>query len=155
MRVYREVLGLEGGSRERSVEFLAQMARRSGLSAAPFFESLLRWGPTDTARVAAAAYLAGEGREDTVLEVMESLQPPLLTLTLLTGLVDVIASRPATPRRIERLIAFGKRFEDETHYTTVYLGDFTGRDVKRVIRRAVAEALVRRDAPDVTDWPRE
>jgi hypothetical protein len=155
MRAYRELLGLEGASREKSVDFLAQMARSAGLYATPFFETVLRWGPTDTARVAAAAYLASEGREDDVLEVLESLQPPLLTLTLLTGLVDAVASRPATPRLIERLIAFGRRFEDDTHYTTLYLGDFTGRDVKRVIRRAIAESLVRRDAPDAADWPRE
>jgi len=155
MRAYRELLGLENDSRERSVEFLAQAARTAGVSATPLFEILLRWGPTDTARVSAAAYLASEGREAVVLEVLESLQPPLISLTLVKGLADVIASRPVPPPFIDRLIAFGKRFEDETHYTTIYLGDFTGRDVKRVIRRAIAEALVRRDAPDAMDWPHD
>ena len=57
--------------------------------------------------------------------------------------------------RIDRLIAFGTRFEDATHYTTLLLGDFTGRDVKRVIRRTIAESLLRRDAPDTAGWPRE
>jgi len=155
MRVYRELLGLEGGSREKSVDFMAQLARGYGLDATPLFEGVLRFGPTDTARVAAAAYLAEQGREETVLEVLESLQPPVLTMTLLSGLADVLAARPATAARIDRLTAFGKRFEDATHYTTLILGDFTGRDVKRVIRRAVAESLLRRDAPDTADWPRE
>jgi hypothetical protein len=155
MRVYRELLGLEGGSREKSVDFMAQLARGYGLDATPLFEGVLRFGPTDTARVAAAAYLAEQGREETVLEVLESLQPPVLTMTLLSGLADVLAARPATTARIDRLIAFGKRFEDGTHYTTLLLGDFTGRDVKRVIRRAIAESLLRRDAPDTADWPRE
>jgi len=155
MRVYRELLGLEGGSREKSVDFMAQLARGYGLDATPVFEGVLRFGPTDTARVAAAAYLAEQGREETVLEVLESLQPPVLTMTLLSGLADVLAARPATAGRIDRLTAFGKRFEDATHYTTLLLGDFTGRDVKRVIRRAIAESLLRRDAPDTADWPRE
>jgi len=155
IRVYRELLGLEGGSREKSVDFMAQLARGYGLDATPLFEGVLRFGPTDTARVAAAAYLAEQGREETVLEVLESLQPPVLTMTLLSGLADVLAARPATAARIDRLTAFGKRFEDATHYTTLILGDFTGRDVKRVIRRAVAESLLRRDAPDTADWPRE
>lgn len=155
MRVYRELLGLEGGSREKSVDFMAQLARGYGLDATPLFEGVLRFGPTDTARVAAAAYLAEQGREETVLEVLESLQPPVLTMTLLSGLADVLAARPATAARIDRLIAFGKRFEDATHYTTIFLGDFTGLDVKRVLRRAVAESLLRRDAPDTADWPRE
>jgi len=155
MRVYRELLGLEGGSREKSVDFMAQLARGYGLDATPLFEGVLRFGPTDTARVAAAAYLAEQGREETVLEVLESMQPPVLTMTLLSGLADVLAARPATAARIDRLTAFGKRFEDATHYTTLILGDFTGRDVKRVIRRAVAESLLRRDAPDTADWPRE
>ena len=155
MRVYRELLGLEGGSREKSVDFMAQLARGYGLDATPLFEGVLRFGPTDTARVAAAAYLAEQGREETVLEVLESLQPPVLTMTLLSGLADVLAARPATAARIDRLTAFGKRFEDATHYTTLLLGDFTGRDVKRVIRRAIAESLLRRDAPDTADWPRE
>jgi hypothetical protein len=155
MRVYRELLGLEGGSREKSVDFMAQLARGYGLDATPLFEGVLRFGPTDTARVAAAAYLAEQGREETVLEVLESLQPPVLTMTLLSGLADVLAARPATAARIDRLVAFGKRFEDATHYTTLLLGDFTGRDVKRVIRRAIAESLLRRDAPDTADWPRE
>ena len=155
MRVYRELLGLEGGSREKSVDFMAQLARGYGLDATPLFEGVLRFGPTDTARVAAAAYLAEQGREETVLEVLESLQPPVLTMTLLSGLADVLAARPATADRIGRLTAFGKRFEDAAHYTTLLLGDFTGRDVKRVIRRAIAESLLRRDAPDTADWPRE
>jgi len=155
MRVYRELLGLEGGSREKSVDFMAQLARGYGLDATPLFEGVLRFGPTDTARVAAAAYLAEQGREETVLEVLESLQPPMLTMTLLSGLADVLAARPATAARIDRLTAFGKRFEDATHYTTLLLGDFTGRDVKRVIRRAIAESLLRRDAADTADWPRE
>jgi len=155
LRVYRELLGLESGSRERSVDFMAQLARGYGLDATLPFEGVLRFGPTDTARVAAAAYLAEQGREDTVLDVLESLQPPVLTMTLLTGLVDVLAARPAAPARIERLIAVGKRFEDDTHYTTLLLGDFTGKDVKRIIRRAIAESLLRRDAPDAAAWPRE
>ena len=155
MRVYRELLGLEGGSREKSVDFMAQLARGYGLDATPLFEGVLRFGPTDTARVAAAAYLAEQGREEAVLEVLESLQPSVLTMTLLSGLADVLAARPATAARIDRLIAFGKRFEDATHYTTLLLGDFTGRDVKRVIRRAIAESLLRRDAPDTAGWPRE
>jgi hypothetical protein len=155
MRVYRELLGLEGGSREKSVDFMAQLARGYGLDATPLFEGVLRFGPTDTARVAAAAYLAEQGREETVLEVLESLQPPVLTMTLLSGLADVLGARPATAARIHRLAAFGQRFEDATHYTTLLLGDFTGRDVKRVIRRAIAESLLRRDAPDTADWPRE
>ena len=155
MRVYRELLGLEGGSREKSVDFMAQLARGYGLDATPLFEGVLRFGPTDTARVAAAAYLAEQGREETVLEVLESLQPPVLTMTLLSGLADVLAARPATAARIDRLTAFGKRFEDATHYTTLLLGDFTGRDVKRVIRRAIAESLLRRDAADTAEWPRE
>src|SRR5215470_16881100 len=137
MRVYRELLGLEGGSREKSVDFLAQLARGYGVDATPLFEAVLRFGPSDTARVAAAAYLAEQGREDTVLEVLESLRPPVLTMTLLSGLADVLAARPAVADRIERLIAFGARFEDATHYTTLLLGDFTGKDVKRVIRRAI------------------
>jgi hypothetical protein len=155
MRVYRELLGLEGGSREKSVDFMAQLARGYGLDATPLFEGVLRFGPTDTARVAAAAYLAEQGRDETVLEVLESLQPPVLTMTLLSGLAEVLAARPATAARIDRLTAFGKRFEDATHYTTLLLGDFTGRDVKRVIRRAIAESLLRRDAADTADWPRE
>ena len=155
MRVYRELLGLEGGSREKSVDFMAQLARGYGLDATPLFEGVLRFGPTDTARVAAAAYLAEQGREETVLEVLESLQPPVLTMTLLSGLADVLAARPATAARIDRLIAFGTRFDDAAHYTTLLLGDFTGRDVKRVIRRAIAESLLRRDAPDTAGWPRE
>ena len=155
MRVYRELLGLEGGSREKSVDFMAQLARGYGLDATPLFEGVLRFGPSYTARVAAAAYLAEQGREETVLEVLESLQPPVLTMTLLSGLADVLAARPATAARVERLTAFGKRFEDATHYTTLLLGDFTGRDVRRVIRRALAESLLRRDAADTADWPRE
>ena len=153
MRVYRELLGLEAGAREKSVDFMAQLARGYGMDATPLFEGVLRFGPTDTARVAAAAYLAEQGREDTVLEVLESLRPPVLTLTLLRGLVDVLAARPATADRIERLVAIGNRFEDATHYTTLVLGDFTGRDVKRAIRRAIAESLLRRDAPAATSWP--
>ena len=155
MRVYRELLGLEGASREKSVDFMAQLARGFGLDATPLFEGVLRFGPSDTARVAAAAYLAEQGREETVLEVLESLQPPVLTMTLLAGLADVLASRPATATRVERLIAFGRRFEDTAHYTTLLLGDFTGRDVKRVVRRAIAESLLRRDAPEAAGWPRE
>jgi len=153
MRVYRELLGLEGGSREKSVDFMAQLARGSGFDATPLFEVVLRWGPSDTARVAAAAYLAAEGREDSVLEALESLQPPLLTMTLLNGLVDALATRPATPARVQRLLAFGRRFEDDARYTTLLLGNFSGRDVKRAIRRAIAESLLRRHAPDAAEWP--
>jgi hypothetical protein len=155
MRVYRELLGLEGNSRERAVDFMAQMARGYGMDATPLFEGVLRFAPTPTARVAAAAYLAGEGREDTVLEVLESLRPPLLTITLLAGLLDALASRPATPERIRRLIAYAQGFADDEHYTTLYLGDFSGRDVKRHVRRAIAESLLRRDAPEAAEWPRE
>ena len=154
MRVYRELLGLEGASRERSVDFLAQLARGYGVDATPLFEGVLRFGPTDTARVAAAAYLAEQGREDTVLDVLESLEPPVLTLTLLTGLVDALGARAATPARIDRLVAFAERFEDDRHYTTLLLGDFTGRDVKRAVRRALAESLLRRDAPRAAGWDR-
>ena len=153
MRVWREVLGLEGGSRERAVDFMAQAARSYGMDASPLFEGVLRFGPTAAARVAAAAYLAENDREETVLEVLESLRPPALTFTLVKGLLKVLGSRPATPERIQRLIAFGNRFADEEHYTTLYLGDFTGRDVKRHVRRAIAESLILRDAPDVADWP--
>ena len=76
-------------------------------------------------------------------------------MTLLSGLADVLAARPAPAGRVDRLIAFGERFEDAAHYTTLLLGDFTGRDVKRVIRRAIAEGLLRRDAPAAVAWPRE
>jgi hypothetical protein len=155
MRVYRELLGLEGNSRERATDFMAQMARGYGMDATPLFEGVLRFAPLPTARVAAAAYLAGEGREDTVLEVLESLRPPVLTITLLTGLLDALASRPATPERVQRLITYAQSFADDEHYTTLYLGDFTGREVKRHVRRAIAESLIRRDAPDVAAWPRE
>src|SRR5262245_3096449 len=155
MRVYRELLGLESGSREKSVDFMADLARGYGLDATPLFEGVLRFGPSDTARIAAAAYLAEQGREETVLEVLESLRPPVLTLTLLGGLADVIAGGPVTADRIERPVACARRFEDGTHYTTLVLGDFTGRDVKRVIRRAIAESLIIRDAPDAAGWPRE
>ena len=96
-----------------------------------------------------------QGREETVLEVLESLQAPVLTITLLNGLLDALAARPATPERIRRLTDFANRFNDEEHYTTLYLGDFTGRDVKRQVRRAIAESLLRRDAPDVAAWSRE
>jgi|GEM_PF-4369625 len=154
-RAYRELLGLEGSSRERAVDFMAQMARGYGLDLTPWFEAILRFHPAPTARAAAAAYLAAEGREDTVLEVLESLRPPLLTMTLLTGLLDALAPRPATPERVARLTAFAQRFNDDEHYTTLYLGDFTGRDVKRLVRRAVAESLLRQHAPEAVSWPRE
>jgi hypothetical protein len=153
LQVYRELLGLESGSRERAVDFMAQMARGFGVDATPFFESILRFGPVPTAQVAAAAYLADRGREDSVVEVLEGLRPPLLTMTLLTGLLEVLAGRPATAARTERLLAFGKRFADDTHYTTLYLGDFTGRDVKRAVRRTIVESLLRRDAAEAADWP--
>jgi hypothetical protein len=155
MRVYREMLGLEGGSRERAVDFMAQMARGAGIDATPLFEGVLRFHPAPTARVAAAAYLVDQGREDTVLDVLESLRPPILTMTLLQGLLDALAARPASPERIERLLTYAKSFEDGEHYTTLYLGDFTGRDVKRHVRRAIAESLLRRDAPEAIDWLRE
>jgi hypothetical protein len=153
LRVYRELLGLETGSRERAVDFMAQLSRGFGVDATPFFETILRVGPVPTAQVAAAAYLAERGREDSVLDVLEALQPPMLTMTLLDGLLEVLAGRPATPTRIERLIAFGRRFADDTRYTTLYLGEFTGRDVKRAVRRTIAESLVRREASEVADWP--
>jgi hypothetical protein len=35
------------------------------------------------------------------------------------------------------------------------LGAFTGLDVKRAVRRAIAESLLRRDAPEAAEWPRE
>lgn len=155
LRVYRELLGLEGDSRERAVDFMAQMARGSGVDATPLFEGVLRYHPAPTARVAAAAYLADQGQEDIVLEVLESLQPPVLTITLLSGLLDVLARRPVTDTQIDRLIAFGGRFSNEEHYTTLYLGDFTGRDIKRHVRRAIAEGLLRRDAAEVVEWPRD
>jgi hypothetical protein len=153
MRVYREMLGLEGGSRERAVDFMAQLAQGYGLDASPLFESVLRFAPSSTARVAAAAYLVENGRADTVLEVLESLQPPALTLTLVRGLLKVLGGSPATPERIARLVAFGERFKDDEHYTTLYLGDFTGQDIKRHVRRALAESLLRRDAAAAADWP--
>src|SRR5262245_18585420 len=130
LRVYRELLGLEGDSRERSVVFVAQLARGYGVDATLLIEAVLRSGPTDTARVAAAAYLASQGHEAVVLDVLESLQPPLVTLTLITGLLDALATRPLAREAIDRLLNFGRRFGDDTHYTTVLLGDFTGRDVK-------------------------
>jgi hypothetical protein len=37
----------------------------------------------------------------------------------------------------------------------LYLSDFTGRDIKRAVRPAIAESLFRRDAPEAADWPRE
>ena len=154
LRVYRELLGLEGGSRERSVDFMAQLARGHGVDASLMFEAVLRWGPTDTARIAAAAYLAGQGREVVVLDALEALQPPLVTLTLIAGLLDALASRPLAPAAIDRLLAFGRRFADEPHYTTLRLGDFTGRDVKRAVRRALAEGLLCREAAEAADWPR-
>ncbi len=152
MRVYRELLGLEGGSRERAVDFMAQLARGIGVDATPLFEGVLRFHPSPTARVAAAAYLCGEGHEQTVLDVLESLQPPVLTMTLLGGLLDALALRPATAERVARLTAFGARFQDGEHYTTLYLGDFTGKDVKRLVRRAIAESLLQRDAPEAAGW---
>lgn len=155
VKVYRELLGLEGESRERAVDFMAQTARGYGMDATPLFEGVLRFGPTSAARVAAAAYLADAGNEDTVLEVLESLQPPALTLSLLTGLLEVLAKRPATAGHVTRLIDFGGRFNDNEHYTTLYLGDFTGREVKRHVRRAIAESLLRREAPEVIEWPRD
>lgn len=155
LRVYRELLGLEGGSRERAVDFAAQLARSYGVDALPLFEATLRFGPSSTARVAAAAYLAEEGHEETVLEVLESLRPPALTITLVKGLLDVLGARPATAERVRRLIAFGERFEDDEHYTTIFLGDFTGREVKRHVRRAIAESLLRRDAPETAEWPHD
>jgi hypothetical protein len=154
MRAYREMLGLEGGSRERAVDFMAQLAQGYHVDATPLFEGVLRFHPAPTARVAAAAYLVDQGREETVLEVLESLQPPALTLTLLQGLLDALATRPATPARIDRLIAFANRFKDDEHYATLYLGDFTGHDVKRQVRRAIADSLLRRDAPTAAEWPR-
>jgi hypothetical protein len=155
MRVYRELLGLEGDSRERAVDFMAQLAQGYGVDATPLFEGVLRFHPAPTARVAAAAYLVEQGREATVLDVLESLQPPVLTLTLLTGLLDALAGRPASAERIDRLVNFANRFKDDEHYTTLYLGDFTGRDVKRHVRRAIAESLLRRDAADVVAWPHD
>jgi hypothetical protein len=152
LHVYRELLGLEGGSRERAVDFMAQAAQGYGLNAAPFFEGLLRFGPASSVRVAAAVYLAENGGEESVLEVLESLRPPALTLTLLKGLLKVLGGRPATADRVERLIAFGNRFADDEHYTTLHLGDFTGREVKRHVRRAIAESLLLRDAPTAAAW---
>lgn len=78
----------------------------------------------------------------------------MLTMTLLTGLADVLGGRPARPEIIQRLLAFARRFDDAAHYTTLLLGDFTGRDVKRAVRRAIAESLLRRDAAEAADWPR-
>jgi hypothetical protein len=155
MRVYRELLGLESASRERTVEFLAQLVRGSGLDASPFFESVLRFGPTPAARVAAAAYLAEQGKEDAVLAALESLEPPLLTLGLLRGLLDVLGARPATAARVERLVAFGRRFDESARYTTVLMGEFTGRDVRRAVRGAIAESLLHRDAKEAAPWPRD
>ena len=86
-----------------------------------------------------------------MLEVLESLQPPVLTLCgLITGLRLTRAAG-----RIDRLAAFARRFADDPRYTTLLLGEFGGRDVKRVVRRAIAESLLRRDAPDAVSWPRE
>ena len=155
IRVYRELMGLEGGSRERAVDFMAQLARGYGMDATPMFEGVLRFHPSSTARVAAAAYLVDQGRDETVLEVLESLQPPVITITLLSGLLDVLSTRPLTPERLDRLLSFAGRFSDNERYTTLYLGDFSGRDVKRIVRRAIAEGLLRREAPAAADWPRE
>src|SRR4029077_18765265 len=44
MRVYRVLMGLEGGWRERGVDFMAQLARGVGVDAAPLFETVLRCG---------------------------------------------------------------------------------------------------------------
>jgi hypothetical protein len=154
MQVYRELLGLED-STERAAGFVAQLAQRQGLDPTPLFEGVLRFGPTSTARIAAAAYLADQGKEDSVLEALEALQPPMLTMTLITGLLDVLGGRPATPDRIRRLLAFGERFDDETQYATLALGAFTGRDVKRAVRRTLADSLLRRDATAAVSWPRE
>jgi hypothetical protein len=127
MRVYRELLGLEGGSREKSVDFMAQLARGYGLDATPLFEGVLRFGPTDTARVAAAAYLAEQGREETVLEVLESLQPPVLTMTLLSGLADVLAVRWMR----ERTIRYRIRGEDAAAGSRAGESDASSRDASR------------------------
>src|SRR5262245_47208960 len=77
LRVYRELLGLESGSRERAVDLMAQMAQGVGVDATPFFEGVLRFAPAPTARIAAAAYLAERGHEDTVVEVLEGLGSPV------------------------------------------------------------------------------
>lgn len=55
--------------------YVRPMARGYNVDAMPLFEGVLRYGPTASARVAAAAYLADQGREETVVEVLESLQP--------------------------------------------------------------------------------
>jgi hypothetical protein len=155
MHAYREMLGLESASRERAVDFVAGLARGYGVDATVLFESILRFGPTSTVRVAAAAYLADQGREDLVLEALELLQAPMLTMTLVTGLLDVLGGRPATEDGIRRLVAFAERFDDDTKYATLMLGEFTGRDVKGAVRRTLAESLLRRDAPAAATWPRE
>jgi hypothetical protein len=49
----------------------------------------------------------------------------------------------------------GFDMQDDAHSTTLYLSDFTGRDIKRAVRPAIAESLFRRDAPEAADWPRE
>ena len=89
-----------------------------------------------------------------MLEVLESLQPPVLTLTLLSGLVDVLAAARRRPRASSGSPPSAP-LRRRQRYTTLLLGDFSGRDVKRVIRRAIAESLLRRDAPDAASWPRE
>ena len=40
--------------------------------------------------------------------------------------------------------SFANRFDDEAQYTTLMLGGFSGRDVKRAVRRTLAEGLLRR-----------
>jgi len=59
----------------------------------------------------------------------------------------VLAARPAAGARIGRRIAFGNRFEDATRYTSLLLGAFTGRDVKRVIRGDRREPPASRRTP--------
>jgi hypothetical protein len=156
MAAYRELLGLEAGSRERAVDLVAQLARNLGVDGASFFEGILRLAPLPTARIAAAAYLAEQGREDIVLDVLESLAPPVLGMTLLRGMLEAIARRPVSEATVARLLDFGRRFEDDRPYSTLYPGsDFTGRDVKRAVRRALAEGLLRRHAAGAEDWPRD
>src|SRR3712207_7782492 len=60
------------------------------------------------------SYLVDQGHEATVLEVLEALRPPALTMTLLAGLLDALAARPATPERIARLVRYAARSEEHT-----------------------------------------
>ena len=105
-----------------------------------------------TYRVEGAERLRESGR------LIVANHPTLLDVVLLVSQmpeVDCIVKRGLWRNPFLRwLLSFGRRFADDTHYTTVLLGDFTGRDVKRAVRRAVGDALLRREAAEAAEWPR-